>query len=573
MSVRIISLLSGGTNNFERLETLKFNAMIKNGKIVDGTGNPWYKADLGIEGDRISKIGTLPASSADLVIDVNGSVVAPGFIDVHSHSDLVYPLPENAEILSPFVCQGATTQVIGNCGISPSPVNKDSLSLMKGYLALITARDSPWKWSTMGEYLDFLEKNGIVMNVAPLVGQGAIRFSVMGAKASEPTDSEREQMRGLMASVMEDGAIGLSAGLIYPPGMWTTTRDLVDLCHVVAQYGGVFTCHVRGSSETAIDSEREIIEIGRKTGVRVEHSHHEAFGKAHWPKVKETMRMDEDARTEGIDIAFDVIPYTTANTYLTAIFPPWALEGGFPKLVERLGDRETRSKIRLDVENKIPEWPPWKPGGWPHNLVEATGYDNIRLLYVGSEKNRKLLGKSLTEIGKMQNKHPFDVAADLVVEEKGDVMALYIGVTGDLKEEENLKLLLKHPLASIGPDAILLGKGIPHPAAYGSFPRVIGRYGRQMGLFSIEEAVRKMTSLPARRMGLKQRGLLWEGFYADIVVFNPETIIDNATYENPFQSPTGVEYVLINGKMVVDRAKHGTKVVAGRVLRRDDVLA
>lgn len=552
---------------------MKFDVIIKNGKVIDGTGNPWFKADLGIEGDRITKIGTLPAPSADLVIDATGLAVSPGFIDIHSHSDLVFPLPENAEILSPFVRQGTTTQVIGNCGISPSPVNEDSLPLMKGYLALITARDTPWNWSTLSDYINVLEKNRVVMNVAPLVGQGAIRFSVMGAKDKEPTQSEREKMRELMTRTMEDGAIGLSAGLIYPPGMWTTTDDLIDLCHVVARYGGVFTCHVRGSSETAIESEKEIIEIGRKTGVRVEHSHHEAFGKVHWPKVKQTMRMDEEARKEGIDIAFDVIPYVVANTYLTAILPPWALEGGFPKLVERLSNKETREKIRYDVEHKIPEWPPWKPGGWPHNLIEATGYENVRILYTGSEKNRKYLGKSLAELGKMLNKHPFDVAADLVVEEKGDVMALYVGVTGDFKDEENLKLLLKHPLASIGPDAIVLGKGIPHPAAYGSFPRVIGRYGREMGLFSIEEAVKKMTSLPAARMGLKQRGLLWEGFYADIVVFNPETIIDRATYDDPSQTPTGIEYVFINGKLVVDKGKHNTKLLAGKVLRRNGTIA
>ena len=552
---------------------MKFDKIIKNGKLVDGTGNPWYEADVGIEGERIREIGVLPASSAEVVIDASGLLVSPGFIDIHGHSDLVYPLPDNAAILSPFVCQGTTTQVIGNCGISPSPVNKDSLPLMKGYLALITARDIPWDWSSFGDYVAVLEKTGVVMNVAPLVGQGAIRFSVMGAKSGEPTKDEREDMRTLLARTLEEGAIGMSAGLIYPPGMWTTTEDLIDLCHVVARYDGVFTCHVRGSSETAIESEREIIEIGRKTGVRVEHSHSEAFGKAHWSKVKETMRLDEQARSQGIDIAFDVIPYTTANTYLTAIFPPWSLEGGVPKLIERLSDKETRAKIRHDVEHKIPEWPPWKPGGWPHNLVEATGWENIRLLYVASEKNQKLLGKSLAEVATLVGKHPFDAAADLVVEERGDVMALYVGVTGDLVDEEHLKLLLRHPLGSIGPDAIVTGKGIPHPAAYGSFPKVIGRYGRDMRLFTIEEAVRKMTSLPSQRMRLKERGLLLRGYFADIVVFNPETIIDNATYDNPFQFPTGIEYVLVNGKLVVERGKHNTKVLAGKVLPRNRIGA
>jgi len=552
---------------------LKLDIIIKNGKIIDGTGNPWYKADVGILGERVCEIGVLPASSAGMVIDASGLAVSPGFVDIHGHSDLVFPLADNAEILSPFVCQGTTTQVVGNCGISPAPVNEDSLSLIKGYLALITARETSWNWSSFGDYLAVLEKTGTVMNVAPLVGQGAIRFSVMGAKSEEPTKSERNDMSTLLARTLEEGAIGMSAGLIYPPGMWATTEDLIDLCHVVARYGGVFTCHVRGSSETAIESEREIVEIGRKTGVRVEHSHSEAFGKAHWHKAQETMRLDEEARSQGIDIAFDVIPYTAANTYLTASFPPWSLEGGVPKLIERLSDEKTRAKIRDDVEHKIPEWPPWKPGGWPHNLVEATGWENIRLLYVGSEKNRKLLGKSLAEIGGLLGKHPFDAAADLILEEGGDAMALYMGVSGDLVDEEYLKRLLGHPLASIAPDAIVTGKGIPHPAAYGTFPRVVGRYGRDIKLFTIEEAVRKMTSLPSQRMRLKERGLLLGGYFADIVVFNPETIIDNATYDNPLQRPTGIEYVIINGKLVVERGKQNTKVLAGKVLRRNGAAA
>jgi len=285
------------------------------------------------------------------------------------------------------------------------------------------------------------------------------------------------------------------------------------------------------------------------------------------------MRLDEEARSQGIDIAFDVIPYTAANTYLTASFPPWSLEGGVANLIERLSDEKTRAKIRDDVEHKIPEWPPWKPGGWPHNLVEATGWENIRLLYVGSEENRKLLGKSLAEIGRLLGKHPFDAAADLLIEERGDVMALYMGVSGDLEHEEYLKQLLRHPLASIAPDAIVTGKGIPHPAAYGTFPRVIGRYGRDMKLFTIEEAVRKMTSLPSQRMRLKERGLLLGGYFADIVVFDPETIIDNATYDNPLQRATGIEYVIINGKLVVERGKHNTKVLAGKVLRRNGTAA
>jgi N-acyl-D-amino-acid deacylase len=540
-----------------------YTLLIKNGIIIDGTGNPWFRGDVAIEGDTIKKIGKIPAESAEKIIDAKGLAVSPGFIDPHTHFDLTLTLPNHTDLLEPYIRQGVTTFGIGNCGMSAAPVTDESLDLMKGYLALITAGTPSWSWRSMGDYLNLLDKQGVAFNVAALVGQGAIRFSVMGAKAGKPSREEMEEMKALLRRSLEEGAFGMSTGLVYPPGMWTSTDELVELAKVLAEYGAVYTSHVRGSSETGIDSEKELVTIA-KTGVRVQHSHHEAFGEKFWGNVYETVRIDEEARREGLDIAYDVIPYTYVNTYLTAIFPPWALEGGMPKLVERLKDPETRAKIKKDVTELIPIWPPWEPGRWPHNLVEAGGWENIGILSIPSGRKRDWIGKTLVEIGKKLKKDPFDVAADLIVEEGGGVMAFYLGVTGD----RGLKFLLSHPLASGNSDAILTGTGVPHAAAYGTYPRIIGYYGRELGLYSLEEAVRKVTSSPARRLGLERRGILEAGMYADITVFDPKRIIDKASMKKPAQYPEGIEYVIINGQLVFEKGKYYKKLRAGKVLRR-----
>lgn len=547
---------------------MAFTVLIRNGYVFDGTGNPWLKADVGIENGKISKVGELKSAAADVVIDANGLAVAPGFIDIHAHSDLVLASRNHPELLDPFIRQGVTTQVIGNCGMSPAPVKKETVDMLKGYLALITVEELPWTWSSLGDYLNLLEKQGVAMNVAALIGHGTIRTAIMGAKSGTPTKEEMKEMKFLASQAMQEGAFGMSAGLIYPPGMWSTTEELIELCKVVSDRNGTFTCHVRGSSETLIYAVREIVKIGEKTGVRIEHSHHEAFGKAHWWKVNETIRMEEKARADGIDIGFDVIPYTSANTTLLAIYPPWSLEGGVPKLIERLEDSILREKIGSDIEEVVPGWPPWLPGSWPHNLVEATGWENIVLMHVPSEKNRYLVGKSLVELGKIMGKSPFNATSDLVIEENGDIMALFIGVSGDMTNGDHLQILLKHPLAAVTPDAIIRGKGITHPGAYGCFPRVLGHYARELKLFTMEDAVRKMTSLPAQRIGLRYRGLIKEGFYADITIFDPKKIIDKSTYSEPSRYPGGIEYVLINGKVVFEKGEYHKEVLAGKVLRK-----
>ena len=544
-----------------------FDIIIKNGRVVDGTGNPWFKTDVGIKEGKIQKIGIIDASEGETVISAEGLVVSPGFIDIHSHADFILPLANHIDILAPLVEQGITTLVTGNCGLSPFPVNPTKLDLLKGYTEFFQGGKLSWDWETTAEYLDNLSASGSVFNVVPLVSHGAIRIAVMGFDAGEPSPTQMKEMQSMVSDAMEEGAFGLSAGLIYAPGMYASTDELIAITKSLIPFQGVFTCHVRGSSETGLDATKEIIRIARENRIPVEHSHMEAFGAPNWPQIDETIRLHDQARAEGLDVTFDVIPYTAANTTLTACFPPYAFEGGINKFIERLKDPKQREQLRFDIENMISEWPTWRPGTWPHNIARNTGWKNIWLLWSPSDKNVKYFGKSFVEIGNFQKKKPFDAVADLLIEENGAALALYIGVSGDLDNYEGLHKILCHPNGAINTDAILTGRGMPHPAAYGSYPRVLGQYVREQKLMRLEEAVRKMTSLSSRRFNIHDRGLIKLGMWADITIFNADTIRDNATYLKPDTPPTGIEWVLINGDIVVEKGKLQTKARPGQVLR------
>jgi len=545
-----------------------YEFILKNGKIVDGTGNPWYMADIAISNGRISRIGVIPKDEDASLIDVTGLVVSPGFIDAHSHSDFVLPLENHMEILDGYLRQGITTLVTGNCGFSPAPVNPDNLELLKSYTSFLQAQELGWGWTTMKGFLDHLDSSGVGYNVVPLISHGAVRIAVMGFNTGYPTDTQIREMQDLVKQSMEDGAFGLSAGLIYAPGMFASTDELVELTKPLIPYHGVFACHVRGSSETGLEATKEIIKIGRVNGIPIEHSHMEAYGERYWNQVDEQIRLHESAREDGVDITFDVIPYVAANTTLLACFPPYALEGGVDRFVERVKDPEQREKIRNDVENLSSEWPTWLPGRWPHNLVRASGWKNIRLIWVPGEKNAGYLGKSLEEIGKLQRKEPFDAAADILIEEKGAAMALFFGVSGDLDDDKELRKILAHSNSAINTDAIVTGRGIPHPAAFGSFPRVLGQYVREQKIMSLEKAVRKMTSLTAQRYNIHDRGLIKPGMCADITIFNEKEIYDNTTYTLPDKGPSGIKYVFINGRLVLEGTKFDKGIKAGKVLRR-----
>jgi N-acyl-D-amino-acid deacylase len=546
----------------------RFDLLLRNGRVVDGSGAPAYAADVGVRDGKLLEIGRLDGAQADREIDVAGRVVAPGFIDIHSHCDFILPLPDQGDLLEPFVRQGITTLVVGNCGYAPAPINPATAPLMQAYTAFIKPRDLDWRWRTFGEYLDTLERDGVFMNTVPLAAHGALRIAVMGFDARAPNDGELAHMKRQLEECMDSGAHGVSCGLIYAPGMFASTDELAALAGVLPPYDGIFTFHVRGSSETLIPAAQEVLDVARHAGVRVQHSHLEAFGRPHWGKVEQTLSLHERARDEGVDHGFDVIPYTAANTTFLAVLPPWSLDGGVERLLERLQDPDTRARIKRDVEHLIPEWPTWRPGGWPHNLVEATGWDNVWIMWVEGDRNKHMEGKSVARLADESAKDPFDVAADLILDEQGHVTALYLGVSGDVEEEWALRQIVQHPNASIETDAFALGRGKPHPALHGAFPRVLGEYVRDERLITLEDAVRRMTSLSAERFRLRGRGLVRQGYWADLTIFDPEAIADRATYLEPEASPAGIELVLVNGEAVLEDGRVATETRAGQVIRR-----
>jgi N-acyl-D-amino-acid deacylase len=551
----------------EEAGIMRYDLLLRNGRVLDGTGSPGFDADVAVQGGKIARIGKLEDAEADRVIDVGGHVIAPGFIDIHSHCDFILPLPDQAEFLRHFVGQGITTIVTGNCGYAPAPINPATAPLMQAYTAFIKPRDLEWHWRTFGEWLTYLETHGVYMNTVPLAAHGALRIAAMGFDARAPNDEELATMKAHLRECLESGAFGLSSGLIYAPGSNSTTDELAALSTELTPFDAIYTSHVRGSSETLLPAAEEVVAVARAGGIRVQHSHLEGFGKRFWPNVERVLALHEQTRRDGIDHGFDVIPYTAANTTFLAILPPWSLDGGIPKLLERLRDPATRKRIKRDIEQVIPQWPTWRPGGWPHNLVEATGWDNVWIMWVESEDNKSFEGKSLALLAEETGKDPFDVAADLILAEQGHVTALYLGVSGDLHEEWALRQILQHPNASIETDAFSLGRGKPHPALYGSFPKVLGQYVREEKLMTLEDAVRKMTSLSADRFHLTDRGRLREGFWADITVFDPDSVWDHTTYLEPDLRPSGIEYVIVNGAVIVDRGTVDTGTLAGKVVR------
>jgi N-acyl-D-amino-acid deacylase len=544
-----------------------YSLVIKDSKVVDGLGNPWYYADVGIQGEKIVYIGQIDSKKAEKAIDGKKKVLAPGFIDMHSHSEMIFSSDNQAELLEGRIRQGITTEMMGNCGISVSPVREEMKPAMKASVGWMTPEPFPWQWNSMAEFLDLVEKKGPVVNVGTLTGHGALRAYTKGFSSGLASPEEMKRMRDLLKETFEQGSFGLSSGLIYAPGMFADTNEFIELGRVVAEYGRILTSHVRGSSETAIDAEQEIITIGERADCRVHRSHYEAFGKENWDKIEITLKMDEEARQRGVDIAFDMFPYTAAMTMMIAIYPPWALDGGWEQFLRRAQDPEIRKKIAYDIEHIVPKWPTWLPGSWPHNLVRAGGWENIYIGYVPSEQNKKFEGLNLAELGEKLGKSPFDAITDLMIEEKGSISQLIFGVSGDRRNEEPIKTILKHSLAAYATDAIDIGRGKPHPASYGTYPRILGRFVREQRLLTLEDAIRRMTSFPANRLGLKQRGVIAEGYFADLVLFDPNEIADRATYEDPRQFAKGIDQVIINGRVLLENGDL-KKIRPGKVLRK-----
>ena len=534
---------------------------IRNARVVDGTGAPARRADLGIRNGRFAA----PEGEALRELDAGGLVAAPGFVDIHSHGDLVLASgrPDREALLAGRLAQGITTEVIGNCGLGAAPLFGAAPGLAPAVHAWMTPAGATWRWESLADYFAVLETRGLPLNVAALAPHGLLRLGAMGLRPGAPGPGERDAMARALERSLDEGAFGLSCGLIYPPGMFSATEELLGLARSLKAVDGVFAAHVRGSSETLLPAVRELLQIGRAADIRVHHSHAEAVGRGHWDKLEAFLELEREARREGARVSADMFPYPVAATMMYAIYPPWALEGGPGELLARLRNSGARARIREDIENRRPEWPPWEPGGWPHNLVAAVGWDRIRVSSVGSASRQEMVGRSLAALGEAAGRHPFDAISDLMLEEEGAVGQFVLDISG----EEGLRRLVSDPEVAFITDANDYGKGSPHPAAYGAFPRILRRHVREDGLLSLEEAIRRMTSLPAAIVGLSDRGRIAPGLPADLVLFDSGTVADHATFEEPRARATGIRATFVNGRPVLRNGRF-TGALPGRVLRR-----
>ena len=524
--------------------------IIKNGTIVDGSGKPAYKGDILIENDKIIKIDTNIMEENAEVINVEGLIVSPGFIDTHSHSDLDVLL--RPKVL-PKIMQGITTEVLGQDGVSMAPLPKQYIEAWKKNLAGLDGESDEidWNYETTQRYLEMIEEAKPGLNECYLVPHGNIRMEAMGLDNRQPNDEEIEKMRAITRREMEAGAFGLSTGLIYIPCAYSESKEIIEMCKVVAEYDGVFVIHQRSEADTIVDSMKEVIEIGRKSGVKVHWSHFKVAGKQNWDKIDEVLHLLEEAKNEGITVSFDQYPYVAGSTMFGAILPPWVHDGGTDKAIERLRDMKLREKMKKDMIEGIHGW---------DNFVEFAGFENIFITSVKTKKNEDAVGLSVTELAEKRGVDPFTAAFDLLMEEENAVgMVDFYG-----KEEHVIKFMKRDEMNACTDGLLCPGK--PHPRLYGAFPRILGKYVREEGVMTLEEAIKKMTYKPASALSIKQRGLLQAGYYADITVFDKNLILDQGTFVDPIQFPTGICYVFVNGELVVDHGTH-TNVLNGKVLR------
>jgi dihydroorotase/N-acyl-D-amino-acid deacylase len=529
-----------------------YDVIIRGGHVIDGAGNPWIKADVGIRAGHIARIGRLEGAQAARVIDATGQVVAPGFIDMHTHSEYVLLYDGNAQSK---IRQGVTTEVFGEA-TSPGPIEGPGVDPNKELLKPLRI---DLTWNDLDGYFQRLMKTRSSVNVASYVSACQVRYDVVGFENQPPTADEMEKMRRLVASSMEQGAVGLADALEATCG-YAKTDELIEEAKVVAKYGGIYGTHLRGEGDAVLDSIREAIEIGEKANLPVEIFHIKVAGSNNWGRMPELIALINSARARGVDINANQYPYIAANHPTLPLLPPWALEGGVDKTMERLLDPQLRLRIRHDIENGLPDWNSnyvRQSGGWRGIVIGATH----------TEKNASLPGKNLEEIGRMREKDPANAFFDLLVEEHGQVTCMPF-----MMNEKDVQTALREPWVDIASDGSslsaegLLSAGHPHPRNFGTFPRILGHYVREEKILTLEDGVRRMTSLPAQRLGLKDRGLLREGYWADVVVFDPDRIADTATFASPKQYPAGINYVVVNGRVVIDLGKH-TGERPGMVLR------
>jgi N-acyl-D-amino-acid deacylase len=524
---------------------------IEGATVVDGTGTAGGRADVGIQDERIAAVGDLSRENAGNRLNASGRVLAPGFIDMHSHSD--WRLTGNRRAESK-IRQGVTTEVVGNCGFSPAPVAPEFVTELRGF-ALNQAPGLDFAWPTFGDYLKTLDGGGLALNVVQLVGHGTLRVATMGYARRAPEAKELGRMQRLVADAMEDGAWGMSTGLIYAPGSYAETAEVVALARVVARHRGFYASHIRGEGATLIEAVSEAIAIGRDADLPVQVSHVKAAGRPNWGKVADALALIDAANDAGVDVMADVYPYIASSTSLSAILPGWALEGGVPAMLARLIDPVQRVRLRREIEAPANNQP----------YAERVGWDNVMIAWAPQRPDAQ--GHRISEIAAARKIDAIDAVFELLRDAEGRVSIIQFQM-----DERDLRRALVHPRVMIGSDGSSLapygemGRGKPHPRSYGTFPRVLGAYVREHRLLSLGQAVHKMTGLPARRLGLRDRGVIRVGARADLVVFDPKRVADEATYEEPHRYPTAIDHVIVNGRFVIKDGQH-TGSLPGRVLR------
>jgi N-acyl-D-amino-acid deacylase len=529
-----------------------FDVIIRNGTVYDGTGGPGRRVAVGVRGDRIAAIGDLEAATAPLVVEANGLAVAPGFINMLSWSteSLLVDGRSQGEIR-----QGVTTQIFGE-GSSMGPLTD---AMKKRMIENMGDLKYEITWTTLSGYLRELERRGVSQNVASFIGATTIREHVIGLEDRKPTPAQLDEMRALVRREMESGALGIGSSLIYAPAFYATTEELIELCKVAAQYRGKYISHLRSEGNRLIEAVQELIRISREAAIPAEIYHLKAAGRANWPKMDKVIAIVEEARNKGLKITADMYTYTAGATGLDAAMPPWVLDGGYEAAYARLADPAMRTKIAEAIRTPSTEW---------ENLYLAAGSpERVLLVEFKSEALKPLTGKTLAEVAKSRGEDPVDTIMNLVLEDRSRVGTVYF-----MMDEDNIRKQIKLPWVSFGSDAASMAPEPPftlssaHPRAYGNFARLLGRYSRDEKIIPLTEAIRRLTGLPASNLELDRRGFLEEGMFADIVVFDPGTISDQATFEKPHQYALGMKHVFVNGVHVLKDGEH-TGAKPGRALR------
>jgi N-acyl-D-aspartate/D-glutamate deacylase len=573
-----------------------FDVLIRNGKVVDGSGKTPFTGDVGVEGDRITLVGKANGAQARTEIDAAGRVVCPGFVDSHSHADLTVHRTDHDKMLAPLVKQGITTFIGGNCGMSMAPLGGVNAAAVRQYIEVFTGFDisQDCSWNTMGQFLDTLDERGVLLNTAVLAPHGLIRLDAMGMARRFATDDELEGMAHALDQCLEEGAIGLSTGLQYYPGSQSDTREMQRMGQVLKKHDAVFTCHLRSYSATLARAVDEVLDVSRENGIRGQISHlfwipdYGPAGPAVRAVIRQLSKVPErwmppipldgpiaqrieqvmKSNAAGTGVAIDIMPTTTGFTHLLAFFPPWVLEGSTADVIARMRDPEARRRMKHSIEHGNMKWPHVEGDSWSMNFFKVMGWECSTVMAVVTEKNKRYEGMNIAEIAREQHKHPLDAACDLLLDEDGHVLVFEtMGEPDSAMAERSTFAALKHPETFISTDTILMGIGRPSYLFHGCYPKFLGRYVREKRMLPLETAMRKITSLPAGHFGLKDRGKIAQGAFADIVVFDEATIASGADFHKPDQPPIGIDHVFINGQMVVDHGTVNANPRAGKVLR------